>query len=208
MPQGCGTWPAIWETDEANWPSGGEVDIVENVNDQTPNQATLHTGPNCTMPSATNQTGTFISTDCVATDNFNAGCAVEFSSNNSYGPPFNANRGGWYAIERTKSFISVWFWPRTGCSVPSDVVHPKYTVNTDSWGIPSAHFPCTSSCDIASEFGSNNIIINLTFCGDRAGNADIYAASGCPSTCVDYVNKNPCAFTGAYFEFASLFVYE
>lgn len=22
MPQGCGTWPAVWETDEATWPNG------------------------------------------------------------------------------------------------------------------------------------------------------------------------------------------
>ena len=28
MPQGCGTWPAAWETDEGDWPNGGEVDIV------------------------------------------------------------------------------------------------------------------------------------------------------------------------------------
>lgn len=23
MPQGCGTWPSIWETDETTWPNGG-----------------------------------------------------------------------------------------------------------------------------------------------------------------------------------------
>lgn len=28
MPQGCATWPAAWETDDTNWPSAGEVDIV------------------------------------------------------------------------------------------------------------------------------------------------------------------------------------
>lgn len=41
MPEGCGTWPAIWETDESDWPNGGEVDIVEGVNNVSPNQSTL-----------------------------------------------------------------------------------------------------------------------------------------------------------------------
>jgi hypothetical protein len=50
MPQGCGTWPATWEVEENNWPLGGEVDIVEGVNDVGPNSATLHTSPGCTMP--------------------------------------------------------------------------------------------------------------------------------------------------------------
>ncbi|KIM72353.1 glycoside hydrolase family 16 protein [Piloderma croceum F 1598] len=58
MPQGCGTWPAIWETDEDDWPNGGEADIVEGVNDQAPNTVTLHTSPGCTVPSSgRNQTG-------------------------------------------------------------------------------------------------------------------------------------------------------
>lgn len=207
MPQGCGTWPAIWETDEANWPDGGEVDIVEGVNDQAPNQVTLHTAANCTMPMGRDQTGTVISTDCVAADNYNAGCAVGLNTNSSYGSFFNANGGGWYAIERTDSFINVWFWARNDRSVPLDVLFPRYTVNTDKWGTPSANFP-DISCKISSEFDSNNIIINLTFCGDRAGNPTVYAASGCPSTCVDYVNNNPSAFSDAYFEFASLSIYQ
>jgi hypothetical protein len=51
------TWPAVWEVGD-NWPYGGEVDIVEGVNDQAPNRATLHTGPGCTMPSSgRDQTG-------------------------------------------------------------------------------------------------------------------------------------------------------
>lgn len=28
MPQGCATWPAIWEVKEAGWPAGGEVSIL------------------------------------------------------------------------------------------------------------------------------------------------------------------------------------
>jgi beta-glucanase (GH16 family) len=57
MPQGCATWPSAWEVDEADWPYEGEVDIVEGVNDQSPNQSTLHTSAGCTMPIFTDQTG-------------------------------------------------------------------------------------------------------------------------------------------------------
>ena len=31
-------------------------------------------------------------------------------------------------------------------------------------GTPFASFPSTASCDLASHFDANNIIINLTFC--------------------------------------------
>ena len=27
MPSGCGTWPAFWMSDEANWPVNGEIDV-------------------------------------------------------------------------------------------------------------------------------------------------------------------------------------
>lgn len=36
------TWPAVWEVGD-DWPNQGEVDIVEGVNNVSPNQATLHT---------------------------------------------------------------------------------------------------------------------------------------------------------------------
>lgn len=31
MPQGCGTWPAFWETSVNDWPNLGEVDIVRHI---------------------------------------------------------------------------------------------------------------------------------------------------------------------------------
>ncbi|KAF7981756.1 hypothetical protein HWV62_31813 [Athelia sp. TMB] len=106
MPEGCGTWPAIWEVDEANWPNAGEIDIVEGVNNVTPNQSTLHTGPGCSIPaSGVAQYGTTVGTDCNANDNGNAGCGVKSPDTNSYGPTFNADGGGYYAMERTTTSI-------------------------------------------------------------------------------------------------------
>mmetsp|Transcript_16136 Transcript_16136/g.36996 ORF Transcript_16136/g.36996 Transcript_16136/m.36996 type:complete len:391 (+) Transcript_16136:268-1440(+) len=49
MPSGCGTWPAFWLTDEANWPVNGEIDIVEGVNCQSEAKTALHTKKGCDM---------------------------------------------------------------------------------------------------------------------------------------------------------------
>ncbi|KAF4601521.1 hypothetical protein EYR38_006175 [Pleurotus pulmonarius] len=142
--------------------------------------------------------------DCNVAVNSNAGCGVKMSDSRSYGPAFNSNGGGWFAVERTSTFIKAWFWPRNAGNVPADVKNGQTVVNTGSWGTPSAYFPNTQ-CDIASHFKAHNIIINLRFCGDWAGSA--YSSSGCPSSCVDFVNKNPGSFNNAFFDFASLRVY-
>ncbi|KAJ3509319.1 hypothetical protein NLJ89_g5285 [Agrocybe chaxingu] len=210
LPQGCGTWPAIWETKEAGWPNGGETDIMEGVNDQGPNAATLHTVAGCTMPEPRAQSGRvqhhFLRhLDCNWLVNGNAGCGVRFPTGNSYGPPFNNNGGGWYVIERTPTYIKVWFWARNDGSVPAEVRNGLGQVNPNNWGVPAAYFPDTS-CRIPNFFQEHNIIINLTLCGDWAGS--VYGQSGCPSTCVDYVNNNPAAFQNAYFNFASIRVYQ
>ncbi|KAH7344535.1 putative laminarinase [Rhizoctonia solani] len=207
MPQGCGSWPAYWTTNTANWPAGGEVDIIEGVNDQAPNAATLHTTAGCTQPVVRDQTGTTTNTDCNWQVNGNAGCGVKNPLANSYGPAFNANGGGWYATERTSTYIKVWFWPRNSATVPLQVKNGSGSIDTSTWGTPFAAF-VNNSCNIASHFGPENIIINLTFCGDWAGNADVYRGSGCPSTCVDYVNNNPAAFKNAYWDIAALRVYQ
>ncbi|KAF9528602.1 glycoside hydrolase family 16 protein [Crepidotus variabilis] len=205
MPQGCGTWPAIWEVKESNWPTGGEIDIVEGVNDQAPNAATLHTAPGCAMPASRSQTGSSTQLDCNTQVNGNAGCGVKFPAASSYGPSFNSNGGGWYALERASTYIKVWFWSRNDGSVPAEIKNGASTATPTNWGTPTAYFPNTS-CNIPNYFQEHNIIINLTFCGDWAGG--VYGSSGCPSTCVDYVNNNPGAFQNAYFDIASLRVYQ
>ncbi|TEB15517.1 glycoside hydrolase family 16 protein [Coprinellus micaceus] len=205
MPQGCGTWPAIWETEDDNWPNDGEIDILEGVNDQGPNAATLHTLPGCTMPAERVQTGINGQLDCDWTVNGNTGCGVRMTDPTSYGPPFNQNGGGWYVVERTTQFIKVWFWSRNNPSVPVDIKNRGVQVNTDSYGTPAAHFPNTQ-CDLERFFKRHFIIINLTLCGDWAGS--VYGNSGCPGTCVEFVDNNPQAFREAYFDFAGIRVYE
>ncbi|KAJ7808724.1 hypothetical protein B0H14DRAFT_2608620 [Mycena olivaceomarginata] len=111
-----------------------------------------------------------------------------------------------YATERTNSFISVWFWASDDPAVPADVKAGGGSVDTDNWGTPSATFPSTT-CDIEEHFATHNIIIKLAFCGDGSGQASIYASSGCPSTCNDFVNTNPAAFGDAFFEFNAINVF-
>ncbi|KDQ58272.1 glycoside hydrolase family 16 protein [Jaapia argillacea MUCL 33604] len=204
MPQGCGTWPAVWEVG-ANWPNGGEIDILEGVNDVSPNQVTLHTAAGCSVPAQRFMTGTSTGTDCNVATTGNAGCGVKVNDNRSYGSAFNSNGGGWYAIEKTDDFVKIWFWPRNGGGVPGEVSSGSDSIDTTNWGTPSAYFP-NAQCNVASHFSPQNIIINLTFCGDWAGSA--YSGSGCPGSCVDYVNNNPSAFKNAYFDFAWLKIYQ
>ncbi|SJK98519.1 uncharacterized protein ARMOST_01787 [Armillaria ostoyae] len=111
---------------------------------------------------------------------------------------------GEYAVERTDTFIKIWFWARNNNSIPPDIQVENANINTDAWGTPFAYFPNTS-CSISDMFGAHNIIINLTFCGDWAGS--VYSTSDCPSSCVDYVDNDPAAFIDAYFDFAWVKVY-
>ncbi|TFK96913.1 putative laminarinase [Pterulicium gracile] len=205
MPEGCGTWPAIWETSLGPWPAGGEVDLLEGVNNQTPNTYVMHTSPYCMMPPGRPMSGISTSDNCDVFSTGFSGCGTRDTRLNSFGPPFNANGGGWYALERAGTFKKIWFWPRDDPSVPADVVSGGAAVNTDSWGLPAAYYP-DDLCDFATHFAEHNIVINLTFCGDWGGNA--YPGSGCPSTCFDFVNDNPASFGNAYFDIKSVNVYE
>ena len=65
--------------------------------------------------------------------NYNAGCGVASGKANSYGPSFNAAGGGWYAMERTDTFIRVFFWARDDTTVPNEVANGNSNIDTDSW---------------------------------------------------------------------------
>lgn len=78
---------------------------------------------------------------------------------------------------------------------------------SDSWGTPLSSW--SSGCDIDTYFHQQQIVFDLTFCGDWAGN--VWGNGGCASqadTCQDFVANNPSAFSDAYWEINSLRVYQ
>ena len=128
---------------------------VEGVNDQSPNAMTLHTSANCNMPASRSMTGSATGNNCDVNTSGNTGCGVVAPSANSYGPSFNAAGGGFYAMERTNSFIKVWFWPRNGANVPNDLKTGASSIDTDNW-------VCSYSC-------TNTIAVCIDhFWGNRA----------------------------------------
>lgn len=86
------------------------------------------------MPASRDQTGETEGLDCdVNSASGEVGCGVAAPTENSYGPAFNANGGGFYAMERTPTFMKVWFWPRGSGTVPPVVRNGGTTADTGNW---------------------------------------------------------------------------
>ncbi|KAJ6151498.1 hypothetical protein N7470_007095 [Penicillium chermesinum] len=182
----CGTWPAFWSVGK-NWPSDGEIDIIEGVNLQEHNEIVMHTSGTCALGSAEGMTGAINATGC-GEDLGPVGCVIE-GDQGSYGTPFNKQGGGVYAME----------WTSHGEPDPSE------------FGLPMALVQ--EGCDVANSFKAQSFIFDVTFCGDWAGG--VFGESGCPLTggdsfqsCTNYVANNPSAFEQSYWEINSVKVYE
>ncbi|CAK5271233.1 unnamed protein product [Mycena citricolor] len=224
MPFGCSVWPSIWTFGPA-WPAGGEIDIIEGINMMPTNQYALHTTEGCLHTTPTTQIGTSSLTDCAEA----AGCLVTETKPNSYGPGFAAAGGGVYAAQFDytgcavlSSLIrpthvtlirdsSLWFWSRA--NVPPSIVHATSTSGMDlaDWGPPSAAYVNTS-CAIEQFFSPQNLVIDITLCGNWAGLPATYAETcahtGPSGTCyTDNVVGNGANYDDAYFEIRSVRAY-
>ncbi|KAK7745382.1 hypothetical protein SLS53_002878 [Cytospora paraplurivora] len=223
MPVGCGTWPALWSYG-SDWPTQGEIDIIEGVNSQPSNEITLHTDGVCTMTQGKSSASTkFAATaDCSAGDG-STGCPQKTESKNNFGKGLNAGGGGIYAMLWDHEAISVYLFPRnstmadtlsgggnnTVLSSSSSVSAAE--IDPSSFGTPLATFVGGGGCDIAERFQQHTVTINTDFCGSWAGSDEVWAAddecSAKADTCEDYVASNPDAFVDAYWLFNSIKVY-
>ncbi|KAH9479409.1 putative endo-1,3(4)-beta-glucanase [Psilocybe cubensis] len=182
MPHGCSVWPAYWSFGP-NWPSAGEIDVLEGVHNQLTNQMSLHTSAGCSLPSKLSQTeatSNILHTECVSSGESNIGCSFSDTDPQSYGHNFNVAGGGVFAHLWDNTGIKIWRFSRG--NIPADITSKN--PNPASWGVPAANFP-SSSCDIASHFFEHNLVINTSICGDFAGAT--YPTSGCPGTCGEAV---------------------
>lgn len=200
----CGLWPAFWMFGP-NWPTGGEIDIIEGVHNSQANSVTLHTSPSCQVSNHGAMASTkFVDSNCHST----TGCGQATSGNQNYGDGFNDNNGGVYAMDWTDSFMAVWYFPRH--RIPQDIQNGTPDPNPDNWGPPLARFSSAGSCDLNNHFKDNQIVFNIDFCGDWAGKVwDLNPeCSALASTCDQYVANNPEAFSNAFWLINSLKVYE
>lgn len=203
----CGAWPALWLLGP-DWPSNGEIDIIEGVNSQTENSMTLHTAPGCSISNTGAFGGTVKTTNCdinAPGQGQNAGCGIQATDSNSYGDGFNSVGGGVYATEWNADAISIWHFQRN--AIPADIISGN--PNPAGWGKASAQFK--GSCDITKSFKQQSLIIDTTFCGQWAGQQAVWEAdpvcSKKAATCQDYVANNPADFAEAFWQFNSLKVY-
>ncbi|KAG4416886.1 hypothetical protein IFR04_009964 [Cadophora malorum] len=199
----CGVWPAFWLFGP-NWPSSGEIDIIEGVNLAGSNTITLHTSAGCNINTAGSQYGTNLQHSNCNQDNGNTGCGATTTTANAYGDSFNSIGGGVYAMQWESSGIYVWFFPRG--NIPADITNGRPV--TGNWGTPVVAFNGGSGCNIDSFFKNQNIIFDTTFCGDWAGS--VWGSSSCSSmgSCQSYVGANPNAFAPAYWSINSVKVYQ
>jgi hypothetical protein len=162
IPQGCAVWPAFWTVTSniSTWPVGGEIDILENANDQfVGNLATVHTKSNCIVGNSTTAwSGYLVNANCSALAANNVGCQTSMTGS---GTPLwknlNAAGGGIYAMERsmgsTGNGVRVWYWQRY--NAPANLASDSTSVDPTTWGTPGASFNIANNCH--SQFGPHNV---------------------------------------------------
>ncbi|GAA5874009.1 hypothetical protein JCM8547_001600, partial [Rhodosporidiobolus lusitaniae] len=210
VPTGCGSWPAFWLYGDP-WPTQGEIDVAEYVNERAYNSMSLHTIPGCSRNRTSSQTGTWAYTGSIDRCDTSSGsaCTVQDPSPLSAGAGWNAAGGGVFAVQIAEDGISIWRWQKS--DVPLDVQEGNPRPQT--WGVPVARWD-GETCDTRTYLGEMWITLNITICGRMAGKTSTWRSpslSG-PScyarypTCA-HAAADPEAFRESYFDVEYVKVY-
>jgi len=109
-----------------------------------------------------------------------------------------------FVTEFAESGISVWFFNRS--SIPPTIAGNASSFSTAALGTPTANWP-TAGCAIDTFFKPQNLIFDITLCGDAAGALSVFQQT-CSGVCyTDYVVGNGSVYDTAYFDVASVRVY-
>ena len=130
----CGSWPAFWTSNLANWVNGGEIDIYEGVNNEQNNHYAFHTLDGC-VQTGQSQSGWISTTNCYnwADGQPGQGCGGWGYDSTTYGIGMNNVNDGVYALDWRKEGIRIWFFKRG--SIPQDILNGNPT--TAGWGTVS-----------------------------------------------------------------------
>ncbi|KAI7959184.1 hypothetical protein MJO28_002975 [Puccinia striiformis f. sp. tritici] len=172
--------------------------------------STVHTAPGCKVKKKMSKkaSGKVLHTDCDSTGSGKYGCGVADRSKASLGKAFNDNGGGVFVMEWKKSGISVWRFNRT--NIPKELAKGEKP-RPSKWRIPPISHWDQEDCNSLSNtkgFSKHKIVFDITLCGDWAGAADVFNVNGvCPGNCSAAV-KDPSVFKDAYWEIASVKLYQ
>ena len=87
----------LFRTVGPDWPTYGEIDIIEGVNSATHNAMTLHTSSNYTISANVAFSGKVVTSDCAVDaldQEVNEGCQIDLADARSFGQGFNENQRG------------------------------------------------------------------------------------------------------------------
>lgn len=164
IPYGCSVWPAFWSFGP-KWPDDGEIDIIEGINLMTYNQMAIHTTAGCTHSGSVGQLGTNgLTTDCSQP----SGCTVIETLPNSFQSGFAASGGGVWATRFDTTGIYIWFWSRPDIPLSISQATSTSSLDLSDWGTPHANFS-SSTCNMIAFFTPQNLVLDITLCGDWAG---------------------------------------
>ncbi|KAF7974858.1 hypothetical protein HWV62_11101 [Athelia sp. TMB] len=232
-----GTFGPNWPEDGAQTPlmtgvgtnaCAGEIDIIEGVNVMDNNQMArkssplpsspsppntpptlVHTTPGCFHPSTpTYESGVLGGTDCSTA----AGCFVTEAQPNSYLSGFAAAGGGVWATQFDAAGIFIWFWSRANVPASITAAPSNGSLDISAWGAPSAAWPA-GACNISEFFTAQNLVLDITLCGDWAGIGPVYNAtcgsSGPTGLCYNdnVVGPGSPRYDEAYFEISYVRAY-